>query len=625
MQSIRHVKTHFDSLLEACEEIVRRGVRSYLELPDTDDETTINFGYTVPLGAPEAIKELMKWWVWEIDRLLDYVNGDDTKNGQVLFSFLLAKRGLTYDEFELFLDGGTTEEDFDKHRMFYFLQMIDGFQRRAFIHRLQAGGKSSDETYFDLLVSTQIPPSAFFFKRRLPLYFPIPVLKKHTYIVSQSGAGKSELMKLMFYDLQRKSGKKRQHSLVLLDPHGDFAWECLGFVLNRKAQRDRVVYINPTIAKRINGCKDVYSPVINIFDLPNREEETIDAFSQEITNAISEMIRKGGDDVLSVNMDAFLKPCIATLLRRGNADLSDLKRFMDEQNNADLIQLGKQSPDPEHRTFFQGGFTNKRYKQTKDAVFIKLQSLLNSPVFRRLVIGKSTLNLEHALNSGKVIIVDFPKGRGRQSAADFGRLLLAYIQAVALRRQDQPKPFRKQTFAFIDEFHNYVGGSVKEIMAESRKFGLSLVLAHQVVGQEMSSSLTDIILSNANLKIAGRNAAKSLEKMGTNMNVPIADLKKIPKYEFFIHNKDSLKPAILMKVPDFLVQRRNRPNRFYMSEDEKQELLWYFVRKSGIYRKIDPPTAPVPDPPLASRRTLVPFEPTPSDASNAPITPALDL
>ena len=169
-------------------------------------------------------------------------------------------------------------------------------------------------------------------------------------------------------------------------------------------------------------------------------------------------------------MDAIIKPCIATLLRKGDADLRDLKRFMNSSENMDLIKLGIQSPDPEHANFFKYAFNKEQYSVTKNALYIKLQSLLNSPVFRRLVIGKSTVNLQAAFNSGKVVIFDVAKSRGRSTAADFGKLMLAYTQAIVLRRQDTPKRYRKQIYFFVDEVANYCGNSVEEIMAESRKF-----------------------------------------------------------------------------------------------------------------------------------------------------------
>ena len=113
-------------------------------------------------------------------------------------------------------------------------------------------------------------------------------------------------------------------------------------------------------------------------------------------------------------------------------------------------------------------------------------------------------------------------------------------------------------------------------------------MSSQIVGQKMSTELTDLIMSNATLKIVGKNAVKSLQQMGANIDMPLGILKKIPKYEFYIHNKDTDTPAVLIHAPDFLVKQRDEPSWFYLSEKEKKELLWYFVKESGYYVKVEP-------------------------------------
>ena len=106
-------------------------------------------------------------------------------------------------------------------------------------------------------------------------------------------------------------------SIGLIEPHGDLAKEVLSFAVNRKKYRKRLIYINPSINKAL-GVKEIYSPVINPFQLKHIDEDTIDAFAQEITNAFKEMIKnpRSSDDGISTNMDAIIKPCIATLLRK---------------------------------------------------------------------------------------------------------------------------------------------------------------------------------------------------------------------------------------------------------------------------------------------------------------------
>lgn len=275
--------------------------------------------------------------------------------------------------------------------------------------------------------------------------------------MAQSGSGKSEAQKPIIYDIVWRSHKKKRVSVGVLDPHADLAQDVLSFAMHKRKYRDRLIYINPTIHKLLR-VKDIYSPVINPLELKRKDEDSIDAFAQEITNAFTEMIKKpsSSDVGLTRNMDAVIKPCITTLLRKGDADLRDLKKFMGK-NNKDLIALGQKSPDAEHREFFTHGFMNEQYNITKNSLYIKLQSLLNSSVFRRLIVGKSTVDLQYAFNNGKVVIFDVAKSRGRTTAADFGKLMLAYIQAVALRRQDVPRHKRKQTYLFIDEVANFAG------------------------------------------------------------------------------------------------------------------------------------------------------------------------
>ena len=145
-----------------------------------------------------------------------------------------------------------------------------------------------------------------------PLGISLTALKRHVYISGRSGSGKSELMKLLFYTLQKQSQKNLGFSLVLLDPHGDLAEEVLGFHLNASTQKngqssqDRIIYI------------DLYAdtrqiPIINPLELPRQitngeeKEAMIDLLSQELARIFQEMI---AGTTLSLQMEALLVPCI---------------------------------------------------------------------------------------------------------------------------------------------------------------------------------------------------------------------------------------------------------------------------------------------------------------------------
>jgi hypothetical protein len=119
-------------------------------------------------------------------------------------------------------------------------------------------------------------------------------------------------------------------------------------------------------------------------------------------------------------MDAILSPCIATLLRRENSSFIDLQRFMDDQNNHDLVELGKQSPNPQHRQLFQTKFNTRFYDATKHGLYTRMQILLNDPIFQNLISNKTTVDLKQLIEQKSIIVFKLSLGEvGTESVQAF--------------------------------------------------------------------------------------------------------------------------------------------------------------------------------------------------------------
>lgn len=118
---------------------------------------------------------------------------------------------------------------------------------------------------------------------------------------------------------------KNDCSLIVMDPHGDLSEEMINLRISKK-QKARIIYINPYLSKK-------QIPIFNPFDLYDKSEENIDLLTQELVRVFKELL----PNHLSLQMEAVLTPCIATILRKQNGNLVDLQRFMDDQRNADLI------------------------------------------------------------------------------------------------------------------------------------------------------------------------------------------------------------------------------------------------------------------------------------------------
>lgn len=399
-------------------------------------------------------------------------------------------------------------------------------------------------------------------------YIPVADCRRNVYVVGKSGSGKSELLKTLFYKLQYNSQTKHDASLVLLDPHGDVAEELKAVDLNKNS--DRLLYIDPYM-------QSGKTPIFNPLDLVDRSEESVEIHSQQIVKVFKEILQ---NVQLSNQMEALLKPCVTTLLFEGNMSLIDLYRFMDDNQNADLVAMGEESPIPMHRDFFKSQFRNPTFEKTKASISVKIQSLLNTSTFYNLATGYSTVDLEAAMNAGKVIIFNLSKGRMGEEASDaFGRFVIANIQSIALRRVNQKKADRVPTYVFIDECQNYITESIRVMLAETRKYGVHLVLANQYVTQ-LGTRTQQAILSNTAVKIAGKNDVDTFKRIAPNMELKISDLQTLPKYHFYIKSGD--KAPALYASNDLLIKNE----KHQLTKSELAALDQYIIHQSGVYTGI---------------------------------------
>jgi hypothetical protein len=95
--------------------------------------------------------------------------------------------------------------------------------------------------------------------------------------------------------------------------------------------------------------------------------------------------------------------------------------------------------------------------------------------------------------------VKLAKGQFKSNADLLGSLLLAKIQATAFARTDTRELNRQKFYLYIDEFQNFATESFKDMLAESSKYKLPLILAHQELAQ-LPTPLRASILSNCGIQ-----------------------------------------------------------------------------------------------------------------------------
>jgi hypothetical protein len=385
--------------------------------------------------------------------------------------------------------------------------------------------------------------------------FPVPALKRHSYLAAQSGAGKSELLKALLISLQVRS--KPKFVTVLVDPHGDLALECARLKYFRDQTRRPLVYIAPDL---VNGA----APTLNPFDLCGRalSEEQQERSAQNLAANFTTMLSKG-EVRLSLPMKTVLTPLLALLLRFSAKSSQpptffDLECFLDDRRNADLIAFGLQHGSAEQQHFLRSTFRSPELRATKFSLRLKLASLLQHSAFVRLLARpRSTWDIPQALQPGTTIIINASRALlGGEVSEIFGRTIVSLLQSHCMERSPAK---RVPVFLLLDEAASFVPESLKSGLTEARKFGLHYVLVHQVLRQGGHSlEFQNTLMGNTALKIVGNVGAATRTALAKEMECAPDLLTNFPVGNFVF--KHGVAPLHRFRLPTCWLRNRGAMN-----------------------------------------------------------------
>lgn len=241
---------------------------------------------------------------------------------------------------------------------------------------------------------------------------------------------------------------------------------------------------------------------------------------------------------------------IAVLLHKGNANFWDLLRFLNDEQNADLIQAGKEHPNKAVKDFFiyRWGI-DKDLNTSLSGIKTRIEKLSSNTLFMRTVTGKSTINLQTAIDAGNYIIFNLSMGNlGENTSRYIGKLIVAQLQIFSLQRQDKKIEYCKPVHVFIDEMQNYITQSVEQILTQSAKYKYYLTLANQYIGQSDRPTGTEqfykALLGNTGVKIIGRAGRSTKAEMSKEMGLNTDVLNELKKGKFYV-KVESSKPFLL--------------------------------------------------------------------------------
>lgn len=341
--------------------------------------------------------------------------------------------------------------------------------------------------------------------------------RQHIYIIGKTGTGKSTLLKnLLIQDIQNG------HGVGLIDPHGDLAQELLEYI--PASRIPRTVYFNPADTEfpiGLNILRKVPAPMRPLV-------------ASGVVSAFKNIFR----DSWGYRLEYILYNAVAALLDFETGTLLGIfKLLSDEKYRAQVVS---QVEDPLIKGFWEKEFAayDKKFRQEAIApVQNKVGQFLGTPIIRNIVGQvKSTVDFDFIMNNGYIFIANLSKGQlGEDKANLLGSLLVSQFQLAAMGRATIPEPERRDYFLHVDEFHNFTTTSFDSILAEARKYRLSLSLCHQYI-EQLREETRSAVFGNVGTLITFRVGGRDAEHLARELEgvFGVEDLVALDKYHVYL-------------------------------------------------------------------------------------------
>jgi hypothetical protein len=364
---------------------------------------------------------------------------------------------------------------------------------------------------------------------------------RHLYIVGQTGVGKTTLLTNLI-----SADVAAGNSTIVLDPHGDMIERLLDSVPPERT--NNVILFDP--ADRSHAV--TYNPLA----CRSSQERPL------VASAVVTSFKRLFGDSWGPRLEHILRNCVLTLLENPGTTLISLHGLL--VDDSFRKQLVSRTHDPMVRAFWQSEWAswNQQFRaEAISPVLNKVGAFTANPILRS-VLGDpaAKLDFRHVLDSGKVLLCNLSKGRlGDDASQLLGSLLVAGVQLAAMSRADQPEQERVPASLYVDEFQNFVGDTFPILLAEMRKYRLSLTCAHQYLDQ-LDEATAAAVWGNVGTTISfrvGKDADMIAEQFGGELTPE--DLRNLPKHHAYVRLLIDGLPSKVFSMTTLPPMRLNRP------------------------------------------------------------------
>jgi hypothetical protein len=315
-----------------------------------------------------------------------------------------------------------------------------------------------------------------------PVAVSVEDARHHLHVIGETGTGKSTLLaNLVLQDVA--AGR----STVVIDPKGDLVQAILERLPPGAAERTCV--IDPDDKHRAVG--------LNVLEGDDDPDLVVDH--------IAAVFKRIYEPWWGPRTDDIMRAACLTLTQIPGATLAEVPLLLTHFEWRRAIQL--RLTDVVGVSAFWKWYDRlpepQRAQHTAPLLNKLRAFVLRGPV--RAIVGQaeSRLDIGGLLDSGGLLLVRIPKGTvGEETSRLLGAFVITRVWQACMKRAARAEADRPDTALYVDEMHNYLvlPKSFEDLLAEARGYRLSLVLAHQHMGQ-LPRDMRDALGANARTKV----------------------------------------------------------------------------------------------------------------------------
>lgn len=324
---------------------------------------------------------------------------------------------------------------------------------------------------------------------------------RHTYIIGQTGTGKSQfLMSMVLQDIINGEG------VAVIDPHGSDITELLEKIPPHRM--DDVILFDAGDTERPMG--------INMLEADTEEEKHL--IINSFIASLYKLYDPNHQGIMGPKLERAIRNVMLTAMMDKESTMVDVLRLLIDEKYAQSFIPRITDPLVKKYWVDEMAHTSAQTKGEQMGYFVSKFDRLVTEKIMRNIIGqpKSAFSFKKLMAEKKILLCDLSKGKiGDENSNFLGLILVPKILSAALARStllEQGVTF-PHFYLYVDEFQNFATDDFAVILSEARKYKLDLIVAHQFISQ-LPDKIKEAVFGNVGTTCAfrvGADDAKYLE------------------------------------------------------------------------------------------------------------------